>query len=233
MRSILLLSSGLDSVAALAIALDNSDVFMALTFDYGQRSVKKEIEYSRMVCEHYGIEHRIITLSWLSSITNTSLVNKDLDVPELSINDLIDGPDNITEDSAKSVWVPNRNGVFINIAASFAESHGCEYVIAGFNGEEAKTFPDNSKEFVNAVDECFSYSTANGVKVLAPLIDMDKVSIVRKAMELGAPLEYSWSCYHGAEEPCGVCESCMRRKRAFLASGFEDPHIKKRADFKR
>jgi len=232
MRSILLLSSGLDSVAALAIALQDHEVVMALTFDYGQRSVEKEIENSRAVCEHYGIEHRIIPLKWLGSITNTSLVNKDLDVPELSIKDIVDDPSNITADSAKNVWVPNRNGVFINIAASFAESYGCEYVIAGFNGEEAKTFPDNSKEFVNAVDECFSYSTANGVKVLAPLIDMDKVTIVRKAMELGAPLEWSWSCYHGAEEPCGVCESCMRRKRAFLASEFEDPLIKKRADLK-
>ncbi|NPE29687.1 7-cyano-7-deazaguanine synthase QueC [Methanococcoides sp. SA1] len=232
MKSILLLSSGLDSVAALAIALQDHEVVMALTFDYGQRSVEKEIENSRAVCEHYGIEHRIIPLKWLGSITNTSLVNKDLDVPELSIEDIVDDTSNITVDSAKNVWVPNRNGVFINIAASFAESYGCEYVIAGFNGEEARTFPDNSKEFVNAVDECFSYSTANGVKVLAPLIDMDKVSIVRKAMELGAPLEWSWSCYHGADEPCGLCESCMRRKRAFLASEFEDPLIKKRADLK-
>ncbi|MDA0525186.1 7-cyano-7-deazaguanine synthase QueC [Methanococcoides alaskense] len=232
MRSILLLSSGLDSVAALAIALQDHEVVMALTFDYGQRSVEKEIENSRAVCEHYDIEHRIIPLKWLGSITNTSLVNKELDVPELSIEDIVDDASNITVDSAKNVWVPNRNGVFINIAASFAENYGCEYVIAGFNGEEAKTFPDNSKEFVNAVDECFSYSTANGVKVLAPLIDMDKVSIVRKAMELGAPLEWSWSCYHGAEVPCGVCESCMRRKRAFLVSEFEDPLTKKRADLK-
>lgn len=223
MRSIILLSSGLDSVAALAIALQSSDVVMALTFDYGQRSVKKEIEFSRLVCDHYGIEHRTVPLEWLGSITNTSLVNKDQDVPKLSLNDLSEDLGNITSESAKSVWVPNRNGVFINIAASFAESYGCEQVIAGFNGEEAKTFPDNSKEFVNAVDECFSFSTANGVKVFAPLIDMDKVSIVRKALELNAPLEWSWSCYHGGDVPCGACESCMRRKRAFIDSKLEDP----------
>ncbi|NYT19262.1 MAG: 7-cyano-7-deazaguanine synthase QueC [Methanosarcinales archaeon] len=223
MRSISLLSSGLDSVAALAIAKKASDVVLALTFDYGQRSVQREIDNSRLICEHYGIEHRIIRLEWLKDITNTSLVNKDMDVPELSIEDISGGTDTVTEESAKSVWVPNRNGVFLNIAASFAESYDCDNVIAGFNGEEAKTFPDNSKEFVDAADTCFSYSTANGVKVLAPLIDMDKVTIVHEAMNAKAPLEWSWSCYHGEDKPCGVCESCARRARAFHESGLKDP----------
>lgn len=223
MRSVTLMSSGLDSVAALAIAKKTSDVVLALTFDYGQRSIRREIDNSQAICEHYGIEHRIIRLDWLKDITNTSLVNRNTDVPELSFEDINGSNESITDNSAKSVWVPNRNGVFLNIAASFAESYDCDNVIAGFNGEEAKTFPDNSKEFVDASDKCFSYSTANGVKVLAPLINMDKQSIVHEAIEAEAPLEWSWSCYRGEDKPCGVCESCVRRSRAFREAGLKDP----------
>jgi 7-cyano-7-deazaguanine synthase len=218
------LSSGLDSVAALTIAKEQMDVELALVFDYGQRSAKREIEYSKKVSDHFGIEHRVIELAWLASVTKTSLVNTDEDVPEMSMDQIADAADSsITIDSAKSVWVPNRNGVLINIAASFAESMGLEYVIVGFNKEEGATFPDNTPEFITAIDDSLSYSTMNSVKVLAPLINMGKKEIVSSAVDLNAPLEFSWSCYHGAAIPCGRCESCMRRKRAFAAINVADP----------
>ncbi len=219
-----MLSSGLDSVAALSIAQDQMDVDLALVFDYGQRSAEREIEYSKKVSAHFGIDHRVIELDWLSSVTKTSLVNTDNDVPEMSMEKIADDADpSICIDSAKNVWVPNRNGVFINIAASFAESMGMSYVIVGFNKEEGATFPDNTTEFITAIDESLSYSTMNGVKVLSPLIDMDKKEIVSKSIELNAPLAFSWSCYYGDDVPCGVCESCMRRKRAFAEINVADP----------
>ncbi|MHC1756828.1 MAG: 7-cyano-7-deazaguanine synthase QueC [Methanosarcina sp.] len=228
MKAITLLSSGLDSVAALAIAADSLEIEMAVTFDYGQRAGQREIEYSRKVCEHYGIEHRVIKLDWLAGITHTSLVNRDEDVPSLSFEDIDEAaPAAITEASAKAVWVPNRNGVMLNIAGSFAESRGCDYLVVGFNGEEAGTFPDNSLDYVRAMDHAFSYSTQNGVRVLAPLIELGKTEIVRKALEVKAPLEYSWSCYHGGETPCGECESCVRRARAFKNAGAKDPLLER------
>ncbi len=224
MSAISLLSSGLDSVAALSIANEQTDIELAITFDYGQRSSQREIEYSKVICSHFNIEHKVIPLDWLGDITKTSLVNRDMDVPKLTLEDISDSAaPEVTQGSAKSVWVPNRNGVMINIAASFAESLGCEYVIVGFNGEEAATFPDNSFKYVQAVDECLSYSTQNGVKVLALLIEFDKNGIVLEALRSGAPLEWSWSCYHGADVPCGVCESCVRRARGFAEAGAEDP----------
>ena len=224
MKAITLFSSGLDSVAALAIAAENLDVEMALTFDYGQRAAKKEIEYSRKVCEYFNIEHKVIELDWLSEITSTSLVNRDIKIPSLSLEDIEDTSSReTTEASAKAVWVPNRNGVMLNIAGSFAESKECQYIIVGFNGEEAETFPDNSFEYVQAADNAFSYSTQNKVKVLAPLIKFGKTEIVRRALEAKAPLEYSWSCYHGEEMPCGECESCTRRARAFKNLNVKDP----------
>jgi 7-cyano-7-deazaguanine synthase len=224
MKAITLMSSGLDSVAALAIAAESVDIEMAITFDYGQRASKREIEYSRKICEYYGIEHQIIKLDWLSEITSTSLVNRDVDVPSLSFEDIAEtAPAAITRASAKAVWVPNRNGVILNIAGAFAESRECDYLVVGFNGEEAGTFPDNSLGFVQAIDKAFSFSTQNKVKVLAPLIKLGKNEIVRRALEVKAPLAYSWSCYHGGEIPCGECESCIRRARAFKKEGMKDP----------
>jgi 7-cyano-7-deazaguanine synthase len=228
MKAITLLSSGLDSVAALAIAAKNLEIEMAVTFDYGQRAGPREIEYSRKVCEYFGIEHRVIKLDWLGEITHTSLVNRNEEVPSLSFEDIGEtAPAIITENSAKAVWVPNRNGVMLNIAGSFAESRDCDYIVVGFNGEEAGTFPDNTLDYVKAMDHAFSYSTQNGVKVLAPLIEIGKTEIVKRALEAKAPLEYSWSCYHGEETPCGECESCRRRTRAFKNAGVKDPLLKR------
>lgn len=224
MKAITLLSSGLDSVAALTIAAKSFDIEMAITFDYGQRAGTREIEYSKKVCEYFDIEHKVITLNWLSGITSTALVNRNADVPSLSFEDIDEiAPAEITRDSAKAVWVPNRNGVMLNIAGAFAESRECDYLVVGFNGEEAATFPDNSLAYVKAMDNAFSYSTQNRVKILAPLIELGKTGIVKKALEEKAPLEYSWSCYHGAEIPCGKCESCRRRMRAFKNAGVKDP----------
>lgn len=211
-------------MTSIAAVMGKTNVKMALIFNYGQRAVEREIQYSIMVCEHFGIDYRILDITWMQEITSTSLVNTGNEVPKLSMEEISEEADSsITIESARSVWVPNRNGILINIAAAFAESMDCEYVVVGFNKEEAVTFPDNSPEFVNAIDGSLSYSTQNGVKVLAPLIGMDKAGIVTRAIELKAPLEYSWSCYHGADLPCGECESCTRRRRAFEAAGVDDP----------
>lgn len=205
-----------------------TDVKMALIFNYGQRSVEREIQNAVKVSEILGIESRVLDIPWMKEITKTSLVNTDSEVPSLSMEEIADDADpSITIESARAVWVPNRNGILINIAAAYAESMGCECVIVGFNKEEAVTFPDNSAEFITAIDDSLSYSTQNSVKVCAPLIGMDKKEIVAKAMELKAPLEYSWSCYHGADVPCGECESCTRRRRAFDAAGFKDPLLER------
>ncbi|TGC07003.1 7-cyano-7-deazaguanine synthase QueC [Methanolobus halotolerans] len=223
-NAIALLSSGLDSVTAISLARKHTDIKLALVFDYGQRSAKREIECAKRISGHFGFELRVVDLGWLAGITTTSLVNREEEVPAMSLEKISEDADpSISFESAKNVWVPNRNGVMINIAASFAESMGLDHVIVGFNREEAVTFPDNSQEFINAMDDSLSYSTLNKVRVMSPLLGMDKKEIVAKAMALNAPLEFSWSCYHGEEIPCGTCESCVRRKRAFTEADVSDP----------
>lgn len=211
MKSIVLLSAGLDSTVALAKTLTSSDVELCLTFDYGQRSGMQEINRAGMIAKHYGIDHEVIELPFLRKVTKTSLVNKNADVPHLT-RDLLD--DKITIETASKVWVPNRNGLFINIAASYGESYGYSHIITGFNREEAATFPDNSIEFINQINSALNLSTLNKIKVSSPTIDLDKEQIVSLGHELNIPWHLVWSCYYGEDKMCGKCESCQRLHRA-------------------
>ena len=117
------------------------------------------------------------------------------------------------------VWVPNRNGLFIGDAASFAEAMGAASVVVGFNREEAATFPDNSAEFLNRMSGALEYSTLSGVRVESPTQGMDKVEIVTAGYEISAPMRWLWSCYEGGSDHCGGCESCARLFRALDGAG--------------
>lgn len=207
MKSVILLSGGLDSLMCLALAKEDYNCELALTFDYGQKAFEREQVVSAKICEYYGLKHEIIKLDFLKEITKTSLVSED-EVPQ--------------DYDMKAVWVPNRNGLFLNIAASYADSFGYDYIIIGANKEEGETFPDNTLEFANRVERTFEYSTLVKPKVLTPLIDMDKNDIIKKALELNVPLGLSHSCYLGGEKNCGKCESCLHLKKALEKNNAKD-----------
>ena len=209
-KSIVLLSGGLDSLVSLGLKRNELNVSLALTFDYGQKSAQQEIDASKKICEYYGIEHEIIKLDWLKNITQTSLVSDDKIPTGDALND--------GNQSMKSVWVPNRNGLFLNIAGSYADSYGYDYVLIGANKEEAQTFSDNTQEFIDAINKEFEYSTQNAPKVVAPLINYIKNDIVMLALDSGIPLELTRSCYQGGVKHCGICESCVRLKNSLLAN---------------
>lgn len=118
--------------------------------------------------------------------------------------------------SAASVWVPNRNGVLINVASAFAEIHQASRVLVGFNVEEAVTFPDNSRAFLRQASRALAYSTANRAEVFSYTDAWDKRRIVRELRKLAKPFPFEkvWSCYFGGATPCGKCESCRRFRRA-------------------
>jgi len=209
-KAIVLLSAGLDSTVSLAYGVRNFQVVLGLTFNYGQKASQKEIEHSKKILDYYGIPQEVIELPFLKKITKTSLVAEDQEIP----TDIDLESDAAVKTSMEKVWVPNRNGLFINIAAAYAESLGAKYIITGFNAEEAKTFSDNSREFVDAVNHALKYSTLNHVQVVSFTQNLEKFEIYRLGVELGAPLDLIWSCYYGGDEMCGVCESCLRLKRA-------------------
>lgn len=208
-KGIILLSGGLDSLVSLGLGIEKYGISLALTFDYGQKALEQEIMTSKNICDYYKIEHRVIKLDWLKNVTHTALV-EDKKLPEG-----IDNP----EDSAKSVWVPNRNGLFLNIAGSFADGNDYDYIIIGANKEEGQTFPDNTQEFIDRINAEFEFSTQKHPKVVAPLINYDKNDIVKQAIEHNIPLEFVRSCYSNGKKHCGKCESCTRLKNALIANG--------------
>jgi 7-cyano-7-deazaguanine synthase len=117
-------------------------------------------------------------------------------------------------DTLDAVWVPNRNGVFLNIGAAFAEAYGCGYVVTGFNREEAAEFPDNGEEFVARINGGLEMSTRSGVRVVSFTQDLNKSQVLDLGARLGAPLSVIWSCYHAGRRMCGRCASCKRLKAA-------------------
>ncbi|MDO8518724.1 MAG: 7-cyano-7-deazaguanine synthase QueC [Deltaproteobacteria bacterium] len=221
--SIVLLSGGLDSLASFHWASQNTDLVFGLTFDYGQRAAKNEIDSAAKICRHYDIKHVVIDLPWYATLKSNALTDPSFKLPEPKSGELNDPY--FTKASAMSVWIPNRNGVFINIAAAYAENWMASLVIVGFNREEAETFPDNSGEFSRVASEFLHYSTNGKVKLSAPMQEKNKTEIVQWMMEVGAshelPLQDVWSCYRGSEKGkmCGVCESCARLKRGLVGAG--------------
>ncbi|MFH0702779.1 MAG: 7-cyano-7-deazaguanine synthase QueC [bacterium] len=211
-KSLILLSGGLDSVVSLACSKIEYNIVFALTFDYGQRAKNQEITASSEIAKHFNIEHKIINLPWLAEITHTALVNTDKELPAPDITELDIA--NITKKSAKNVWIPNRNGLFINIAACFVESMGFNHIIFGANKEEAATFPDNSEEFLTKINKSLEYSTLTKPKVISPLMNLNKKEIVKIGIEKNIPFDLIRSCYTNEKNHCGKCESCLRLKRA-------------------
>ncbi|NOQ28985.1 MAG: 7-cyano-7-deazaguanine synthase QueC [Methanosarcinales archaeon] len=220
MKSVILLSAGLDSTVAFKHVYDRCSELLALTFDYGQRAATNELEHVTMICREFDVLHEVIELPWIrnfgGALTDASAL------PELAEHEL-DGAASV--DSARRVWVPARNLLFLSIAAGYAEDRGYELITVGFDAEEAATFPDNTCEFVERFNRALEYGTLTPPTIDAPLIDLDKAGIVRLGMAIDAPLALSWSCYESGDLPCGVCESCLRRARAFAEAGVADPGL--------
>ncbi|MCS3901643.1 7-cyano-7-deazaguanine synthase QueC [Methanococcus voltae] len=228
MKAICVLSGGLDSTVASLIAKQKGYDITCLTFNYGQQALKNEISASKKIAEILGAEHKIIDLNFLSEMCELSECGlKTGDIPSISEENL----DNrvVAEQTMKKVWVPARNLIMFSIASGLAEAICADYVYCGINEEEASTFPDNTMEFMDRFNKCNEYGTLNKVKLEAPLYKMNKDEIVKKGIELEQKLglellKYSYSCYHENPEfiHCGICESCMRRKRAFKLANTED-----------
>jgi 7-cyano-7-deazaguanine synthase len=215
-KAIVLLSAGLDSTANLYLAVRELDVVLNLTFDYGQKAADQEIESAKKISKTLKIEHQVIQLPWLKHLGHSALTQNSKSVPtgnKISIDDL-----KVSTRSAKSVWIPNRNGIFLNIAAGFAESLGASVIIPGFNEEEAATFPDNSYDFIRAMRKSLHYSTANHVDITCYTVSMSKNEIVKFGQDLMIPFTDTWPCYQNFDKWCGECESCLRAKRAFKAN---------------
>jgi 7-cyano-7-deazaguanine synthase len=198
-KAVALLSGGLDSTVAMTIAHRDYGVGQALCVDYGQRTFGQELSASRAICSALKIPCRSIELNIYHGLNGGRLLShgeralgKDLDF-----------------------WVPNRNGLLINVAAVVAEASNLPYIVVGFNIDEGEAFPDNTVEFMEATNRALAFSTLNRVKLISPTATLSKREIVDAGRRVGAPLELVYSCYSGEELHCGVCPSCQRLIKAF------------------
>lgn len=211
--AVVLLSGGLDSAVSVAWWLHHhpkgkAGISKALTFAYGQRAEAKELSAAQAIAQHYGLSHQIIPLPWLSSLLPSHYGQAGLETVQNW-----EAPQ--TETGVERVWVPNRNGILLNIAAGLAEGHKATHVIFGANREEAEAgFPDNTADYRQRVNHALQLSTLTHVQVIAPLESMNKREILQVARQLQVPLELTWSCYEAQDNPCGVCPSCVIRVNA-------------------
>lgn len=210
--AIVLLSGGLDSTVALADVLTRKSVLCALTINYGQRAFQNELKATQAIAAHYGVSHRIIELPWLAELLPHALTPESV-LQEQGVQEKKAASESELFD-VNRVWVPNRNGLFLNIAASFAEAFKVDTIVFGANAEEGADFPDNTPAFRDKLSEVFAFSTLTGVQVETPVGHLDKAQIIQRGLELKVPFDLIWSCYEEAEVQCGQCPSCIRVAQA-------------------
>jgi 7-cyano-7-deazaguanine synthase len=212
-RAVVLLSGGLDSSTTLAMAtLQDGYRCTALSFRYGQRHTV-ELERAAQIARHFGAEHRVIDIN-IGSFGGSALTDERMEVPTDGTEDGVIPP----------TYVPGRNTVFIAVGLSLAEAIDAERIYLGINAVDYSGYPDCRPEYLAAFQTLADLATkagleGHGARLHAPLVSMTKTDIVNTALDLGVPIELTWSCYQGGEEPCGVCDSCRIRDRALIEAG--------------
>lgn len=213
-------SGGIDSTVAATIASREGYELYVLHVSYGQRAELREREAVKRISAYLGAaDLKFTTIDMIKELRGSALTDYRKVVPageEVKLD----------KNETPPTWVPCRNLVLLSLASAYAEVISADSIFVGFNAEEAKSYPDNSKEFVeryNVVLEKAVASFSTPPEVRAPLVDLLKPEIIKKGIEVGAPLKFTYSCYLGGEKHCGLCESCQHRRRGFRDAGVEDP----------
>ncbi len=207
-------SGGMDSCVTTAIAKESYDVALA-HFNYGQKTEKRELQAFNDIADFYGSDKRlIIDFSHFAKIGGSSLTDDNIKVKDADLKN--------TE--VPNSYVPFRNANILAACVSWAEVIGAEAVYVGAVYEDASGYPDCRPEFYKAFEVMADIGTKpeTKIKIITPIIHLSKAEIVKKGIELNAPIHLSWSCYQSSEEACGVCDSCAYRLRGFQQAGVED-----------
>lgn len=221
MKAVLLLSGGLDSYTAGAIAKAEGSELYALTISYGQVHAR-EIEAARRVAAALGVARHLELDVPLAALGGSSLVGEGA-IPKDRSMHARDIP---------STYVPARNTVFLSLALAWAEVVGAEAIVIGVNAMDYSGYPDCRPEYLRAFEEVAALATKAGVegrplRILAPLQQLTKAGIIRRGLALGVDYGLTLSCYDPRPDgrPCGHCDSCILRARGFLEAGVADPAV--------
>tara|TARA_B100001939_G_scaffold346227_1_gene364543 strand:+ start:693 stop:1379 length:687 start_codon:yes stop_codon:yes gene_type:complete len=214
--AVALLSGGLDSATAAALALEAGHRVIGLSFDYGQRH-RRELEAAAAVASALGLaEHHTVEVN-LAAWGGSSLTDLKQQVPDQGVEAGV----------IPSTYVPGRNTVFIAIGLSLAEARGAQQLVLGVNAIDYSGYPDCRPDYLAAYQQLADLASrsgreGHGTRLWAPLVEWSKTKIVQEALRLGVPIAQTWSCYSGGEHPCGVCDSCRIRDAALKEAGRPD-----------
>jgi len=214
--SVVLVSGGMDSCVTAAIAEQESKSLAFLHISYGQRTEERERRAFVEIADHYGVRDRLdVSIEHLAKIGGSSLTDSSVEVTEADLGST----------QVPTSYVPFRNANMLSIATSWAEVIGAGAIYIGAVAEDSSGYPDCRPEFYDAFREVINTGTKpeTYIEIRTPIIDLSKAEIVRKGVDLDAPLHLTWSCYRNEEMACGTCDSCALRLRGFENAGVQDP----------
>lgn len=214
-KALCIMSGGMDSTLVSYIMRSRGYEIVALHFNYGQRTVTKELSCFRAICYDLGVSEKYeIDLDFFKVIGASALTDHTIDVPTGGI-----------EAGVPITYVPFRNGIFLSIATAIAEKEGCSAIAIGVVEEDSSGYPDCRESFIEAFTNAANLGTkeTTNITIEMPLVRLQKSEIVQEAIRLGAPLHLTWSCYQSEERACGVCDSCRLRLRGFERAEAVDP----------
>lgn len=214
--AVILVSGGMDSCVTAAIANQESESLAFLHISYGQRTENRERKAFNDIAEFYGVEKRLdISIEHLAKIGGSSLTDKDIAVTEADLQ----------SKEIPASYVPFRNANMLSIATSWAEVLGAGAIYIGAVAEDSSGYPDCRPVFYEAFQKAIDAGTKpeTHIQIRTPIIHLSKAEIVKKGIELNAPLHLSWSCYRNEDLACGTCDSCALRLRGFEQAGVKDP----------
>lgn len=214
-KAVCIISGGMDSTLCAKIAQNNGFEVIGVHFNYLQRTEQKELDAFRSIISALSIKTKYeIDLPFFADIGASALTDKNIEVPTSGLSD-----------GVPVTYVPFRNGIFLSIAASIAEKEGAEAIYIGVVEEDSSGYPDCREEYIKQMQHAIYLGTRDdtNIEIRTPLIHLSKADIVLKSLELGSPLEFTWSCYKNEDKACGVCDSCRLRLRGFERAGVKDP----------
>ena len=214
--AICLVSGGMDSCVTAAIAHEQNDELGFLHVSYGQRTEAREQRAFSDLADHFGVRRRLVaSIGYLKLIGGSSLTDERIAVAEA----------NLASGKIPTSYVPFRNSHLLAIATSWAEVDGAKRIYIGAVAEDSSGYPDCRPEFYEAFQKTIDAGTKpdTHIEIVTPIISLRKSEIIKRGLELGAPLELTWSCYVSEGVACGRCDSCALRLRAFAEAGVPDP----------
>ncbi|HFQ61240.1 MAG TPA: 7-cyano-7-deazaguanine synthase QueC [Epsilonproteobacteria bacterium] len=214
-RCVCIISGGMDSALSAKIGQKEGYEIIAVHFNYGQRTQEKELECFRKVATSVNaVKNYEIDLPFFEQIGASALTDKSIEVPTGGL-----------EEGVPVTYVPFRNGIFLSIAAAIAEKHSAEALFIGVVEEDSSGYPDCRESYIEQMQKAINLGTKDetNLEIKMPLVSLKKSQIVQKSLELGVPLEHTWSCYQSEDKACGVCDSCRLRLKGFKEVGVDDP----------